>query len=430
MTRSISCLLLALFYSVAVQAQLQFKTPGAVLLQNPIGGAYSPTLRDGELELFFESAGDLYRAQRSSSDILFPTVLRVDELSTTTFIEENPFLSVDGLRLYFTRRSRTSQNRDILAASRENFTSPFGAPGAVGPVTNPPFRGRLGSLTGDELKIYLEIPRTIPPGSGTPLTEHTDIAAATRENTTQRFGMWQFLPHVNTLDYERSPSISRDDLVLGFSRVGPLSNLPGTLFFSARENPAHPFPAGEAAAGVVSGNKALSDPFLVYPGTRLYFSRDDTLWAADREIHASYRLPRISGYPGRSAYYPIEVSTTEADARSFEFKLIFDSLFLQYLQVLPSSELGIESITITPEATGRIAIQVSTQSALPDDGLPHTILFFRFLISENAFPGQVRVIRFSGNPKVNGIAVSRPSDGGIQILPPGPFSPASLIRLF
>ncbi|MBK7493995.1 MAG: PD40 domain-containing protein [Candidatus Omnitrophica bacterium] len=224
MTRSISCLLLALFYSVAVQAQLQFKTPGAVLLQNPIGGAYSPTLRDGELELFFESAGDLYHAQRSSSDILFPTVLRVDELSTTTFIEENPFLSVDGLRLYFTRRSRTSQNRDILVASRENFTSPFGAPGAVGPVTNPPFRGRLGSLTGDELKIYLEIPRSIPPGSGTPLTEHTDIATATRENTSQRFGMWQFLPmstHWIMSVLPRSPGMiwSLDTAVSGRFRI-------------------------------------------------------------------------------------------------------------------------------------------------------------------------------------------------------------------
>lgn len=430
MTRNILCLALVSLWLSGAQAQLRFKTSAPVLLHNPIGGAYAPTLRDGELELFFESAGDIYRAVRDSSDLLFPAVFRVDELSTTTHVEEKPFLSVDGLRLYFTRRTRTSRNRDILVSFRVNFTSTFGTPQPVGPVTNPPFQGNLGSLTGDELTAYLEIPRPIPPGSGTPLTEHTDIASATRESLSQRFGMWKFLPEINTLDYERSPSVSRDDLVLGFSRMGPLSNLPGTLFFSVREDQAEPFPAGEAAVGVVSGNKALSDPFLIYPGTRLYFSRDETLWAADREIQASFHLPRIGGYPGRSAYYPVQVSTTEKDARQFEFRLFFDSLFLQYLQVLPTPELRVESMTVTPEATGRLAVSLATESSLPDDGIPHPILYFRFLISQNAFPGQIRVIRFSGNPRVNGIAVSRPADGGVQILPPLPNTPISLMRLY
>jgi hypothetical protein len=398
-------------------AQIQFHPPATVIEEPPIGGTASPCVREDDLEMFFESSGDIYRAVRSFSDVRFTSSLRVNEISTSQYLEERPFLSVDGLRIYFTRRLSTSKVREIYMATRETQQSTFGTPASVGPQGASPFEGSLGSLTGDEKKVYLEINKKVPAGSGTSLTEQSDIAYATRENTSQKFGSWRFLTGVNTLDYERDPFITRDDQMLFFTRVGPVSKLPGTILFSLHENTGNTFLTPEVVLGVNTANVVSEDPFLQYPGSRLYFRKAGELMVAERILEATYFLPNITGVPGRSVLYPVEVATREADAQQFNFRLFFDSIYLTWEGVVVAPDLGEEDLDVTAEGSGRLLVSLRTNHLLPNTGIACPILYFRFKIGTHGVAGQKRTFRLSTGPQVNGIAVDRPPDGSIQFLP-------------
>ncbi len=393
-----------------------------------MAGAATPCLRDDELEMFFESSGDLYHALRSNPDDPFITYTRIAELSTTKYIEERPFLSVDNLRIYFTRRLSSSRVREIFMATRANTGSVFGTPISVGPQGTSSFEGYLGSLTGDEKKVYLEVIRKVPSGSGTSLTEQTDIACATRESTSQKFGAWSFLTGINTLDYERDPFITRDDSMLLFSRFGPLSKLPGTILYSLRENTGNSFSTPAGVVGVNAANVVSDDPFLIYPGSRLYFRQGGEVMAADRILEANYSLPAITGVPGWTVLYPVQVATQEEDAQQFDFRLFFDSLYLTWQGTAVVPGLGQEDLQVTVEGSGRLLVSLRTHQPVPSTGIAQPVLYFHFKIGANGVVGQKRTFRLSTGPKINGIEVSRPTDGSIQFLAKPAYSPASFWR--
>ncbi len=421
-----------LFFLIPLQtvnAEFQFNTPTTVITEPPIGGAASPCLRDDELEMFFESSGDIYQAVRTFPDVPFLTSQRVSELSTSQFVEERPFLSVDALRIYFTRRQGSSKVREIYMATRASTAHAFGIPVPVGPQSTTAFEGSLGSLTGDEKKVFLEVIRKVPPGSGTSLTEQTDIAFATRENTSQKFGAWTDLSGVNTLDYERDPFITRDDGLLLFSRLGPVSRLPGTILYSLREAPGITFTAPRAVGGVNIPNVVSEDPFLIFPGSRLYFRQAGEILVAERVLNAAYSLPQVTGVPGWSVDYPVMVATTEGDAQQFNFRLFYDSIYLTWVDVSLAPDLGKENLEVVFEGSGRLMVSLRTSHPVPSTGVAHPILYFQFRIGSNGVTGQKRTFRLSSGPQINGITVERPVDGSIQFLAKPAYAPSSFWRL-
>jgi hypothetical protein len=425
----LSALALGMAFVCCSYGQVSFHTPYSVIQNPPQGGVSSPTLRDDQKEMFFESAGDVYRAFRSDPVVEFFDSARVAELSTINFVEENPFLSTDGLRIYFTRRQASTGVREIFSAARVDWNSPFGPAVSAGPNGAEPFKGTLGSLTGDEKKVYLEITLPVPPSSGTTLTQQSDIAFATRESVSSKFGPWTFLTGVNTLDYERDPFITRDDRTLVYDRIGPLSHLPGTIFFATRPSLEDPFPIGEGALGINDPAKSSEDPCFIYPGTRIYFRQSGALWAADRDLDATYSLPSVQGIPGRSVSYPILVTTTEKDAIQFDFRLFFDSFYLTWDDVSTSPSIGGEVVSAILEGPGRLAVTMQGDHPLAGSGNAEAVASIRFFIAADAPAGQQRTFQISGQPKVNQIPVERPPSGKVQFLSFPGYPATSLLRL-
>ncbi|MCG3199157.1 MAG: hypothetical protein HUU16_16565 [Candidatus Omnitrophica bacterium] len=428
MKHLLSSLALLSLVPLSVSAQVTFGTPFTVIQNPPGAGVTAPTLRDDELELFFESSGDIWRATRTSSDIPFLNATRVEELSTANSVEENPFLSTDSLRIYFTRRNSVTRVREIFRAARASTTSPFGAAVSQGPTGGPPFVGTLGSVIGDEKKVYLEIIRPVPPGSGTPLTEQSDIACATRSDVSQKFGPWKLLEGMNTLDVERSPFVSRDDRALIYSRVGPLSGLPGILFFSFRADPSEPFPNGDPALGVNAPNTSNDDPFWIFPGARLYFRRGTTLWAANRTIDAAYHLAAVQGIRGRTVSFPVMATTDEEDVIRFDFRLFFDSRFLTWSDLALAPALGGQVLDAILEGPGRLAVSILGERPLEPGPTPRDVIHIRFKALSNAPVGGQATFRFSNDPRINLLNVPRPADGSIQFLA-SPRPATSMLRL-
>jgi len=404
---------LCLFSSTLCQAQVAFDIPRSVISDPPDAGVSSPTLREDEREVFIESAGDIYRGFRENTGPPFLETIRVPELSTVEFVEESPFLSADGLRIYFTRRDFGSRVREIWCAEREGFNSPFGEAVSLGPNGTEPLIGNMGSLTGDELKVYFEIIRPVPPESGKQLTEQGDIAAATRNSPSEPFGPWTFVDGVNTLDWERDPFVTRDDNTLVYSRFGPVSGLPGSIFFSSRPEGGGEFPEGDLATGINSGNSASEDPFLAFPGARIYFLQGGNLVTAQRLINAMYILPDVEAPTGSLFFYPIVVTTSEADIFQFDFRLGFDTFFLDWVGVVSAAghpgQVLSAGLGLTPAI---LEVSYRTDEPIPA-GDDTTVLLIKFVLKGIATTGQRGTFRISGDPELNGIPASRPPAGSV-----------------
>ena len=158
--------------------------PGRVLADPPTGGVTSPCLHEDELELFFESLGNIWSATRASLTIPFENAQPISGISTQGFVEERPFLSADGLSLYFSRfRATPAPMRKIFVSRRVSRDQPFLGAEEIGIDGLEFFEGALGSVGGDDLTLYLEIVQESDPSSGIP--QHTDIAFATRTTTTE-----------------------------------------------------------------------------------------------------------------------------------------------------------------------------------------------------------------------------------------------------
>ncbi|MCX6842359.1 MAG: hypothetical protein NTX53_08785 [candidate division WOR-3 bacterium] len=106
---------------------------------------------DGRTLVFVRSdwswdGNDLYLATRPDTSAPFDSVRALSEINVSGDADAYPWISPDGLRLYYTRGS------SLAVASRESVQSPFGAP--------EPFPIRSGGgffsawLTDDELETY------------------------------------------------------------------------------------------------------------------------------------------------------------------------------------------------------------------------------------------------------------------------------------
>ncbi|HMG57274.1 MAG TPA: hypothetical protein VK601_27430, partial [Kofleriaceae bacterium] len=87
-----------------------------------------------------------------------PTVRELAELSGTGS-ERNPWLSDDGLRLYFTRDPGPQGMGDVYLASRGSTTEGFGVPAPVVNLNSPAHEHRA-ALSPDEQTLVLSTERS------------------------------------------------------------------------------------------------------------------------------------------------------------------------------------------------------------------------------------------------------------------------------
>lgn len=163
---------------------------------------------------------DIWYATRASTANPFNTPVRMTSLSTSAN-EGDPWLSDDGLRVYFDRTGY------LYTASRTTLIDSFGAATAITEL-NSGGEASASSLSPDELTIFFSSNRA--GGSGT-----FDVWSATRGSVGSSFSAPASVPGINTANHEVGPCISRDMLQLFFgSNRAP--SVDYDIWFSSRPN--------------------------------------------------------------------------------------------------------------------------------------------------------------------------------------------------
>jgi Tol biopolymer transport system component len=226
---------------------------------------YGPALSlDGQwLYLSLVPAGgteDLYRARRGASGAEFTDLEPVPNLNGPS-LEGSPFLSSDGLSLYFfSDRSGGEGSRDLWLATRASTSSEFTDPAPV-PGVNSSEMDLLPRLSADGSTLWFESTRA--GGSGS-----SDIWEAVRSSPAAPFGTPRPRADLNTGAREEGITLSADQLTLILASTRGTGDLDLLMATRARAS---------AAFGVLQPLGELNsaaddlDPFLSASGREIYF---------------------------------------------------------------------------------------------------------------------------------------------------------------
>jgi Tol biopolymer transport system component len=233
-------------------------------------GALGPVFSADGLTLLFSVVDEdenIFSATRAPGSAQFAPAQQVPNLDTGGSDEGTPFLSFDGLSLYFfsTRPGPGVQgDRDIWVARRDSVDAEFGAP-AVLPAVNGPDLEHLPRLSRDELSIAFVSGRDSPNGA-------SNLWVATRASRSVDFSAAAEVPGINTNAREEGFSFSEDGLTLFFSsNRADGSNM--DLFVATRPDIGASFGAPQPLEDLNSGVEDL-DPQLSPDGLELFFSSD------------------------------------------------------------------------------------------------------------------------------------------------------------
>jgi Tol biopolymer transport system component len=146
------------------------------------------------------------------ADFMFGQPTNLGPPVSTSADEFGPWISADGLSLYFTSdRPGGHGGDDIWVASRTTKADKWGSPTNLGPIVNSSFDEGCARISVDGLSLYLNSSR--PGGYG-----GFDIWVTTRANESDDWGTPVNLgPVVNSPVHEITPSLSSDGLELYFS---------------------------------------------------------------------------------------------------------------------------------------------------------------------------------------------------------------------
>ena len=209
-----------------------------------------------------------------------------DNLGTpinSIYDECGPYVSADGLSLYFTGFQNTrpggSGEMDIWLATRESKNDNWATPVNLGPPINTPSDDHGFYISADGLVFYYGSTR--PGGSG-----GFDLWVATRETPDDLWGEPNNLgPTVNSAYTDICPSLSADGLSLYFSG-GPYFPRPeglgdGDIWVTKRASISDPWgPPKNLGAAVNSSYREMS-PSISSDGRVLFFQSNRSGTAAD-----------------------------------------------------------------------------------------------------------------------------------------------------
>jgi hypothetical protein len=210
---------------------------------------------------------DLYRATRVSPADPFGDPVGIDSLNTSRG-DWDPFLSVDGLTLYFASDGRVGEGQfDIYSATRDSVGNEFGDVVNLGSPVNGPNIDSAPYVSPDGLTMVFQ-----RGASG-----QEDLFQATRPNLDMPFAEVTPLDSINSRANERVPTLSSDGLAIFFQRdagseIG--------VWVASRESLDEPFgdpfsieELGIAWNGLDLGGTPRVSADWPADGSKLYFAR-------------------------------------------------------------------------------------------------------------------------------------------------------------
>lgn len=230
------------------------------------GAQWGPNLSSDGLTLYFahETSGraDLYRATRPDRGVTFSTPVPLTNLNTEDD-EGTPFISLDGLRLYFhSNRAGGLGDRDLYVAARSSVADEFTAAQLLANV-NSSANDHLARLSPDELTLWFTSARPGGPGGA-------DLWTASRTSVDADFGTPALLDAINGSSGDESGNLTQDGLVLVFdsTREGAGNS---EIFTTTRASVGLPFPSPTALSAVNSTRNEYN-VFLTLDERELFFS--------------------------------------------------------------------------------------------------------------------------------------------------------------
>jgi hypothetical protein len=143
----------------------------------------------------------------------FATAQVIPELQSTNQFTHEPWISTDGLRLYYATNNvppDMSGYLELVVAERATPTSPFGAPKLLGGGVQSPMDDTSPGLSKDELEMFFASERTGGVGG-------YDIYRATRSDRTAAFDTIETLPALNSPMDDTGPELTADGSTLYYN---------------------------------------------------------------------------------------------------------------------------------------------------------------------------------------------------------------------
>ena len=288
-------ILIACFSNNIVKADFIFGEPTKVPNINSDSYDCFPQISRDGLELYFTSkrnanSNKIWVSRRSAIDDPWSEPVKLDDSVNGVGTVTSPSLSADGLELYFAR------NRNLWISTRQSKDDPWDEPIELeAPVKTGNWEG-YPCISADGLELYFLSDR---PGGGSNPT-NTDIFVTTRPTQDSPWGEpVKLSTNVNSNQYETTPFISSDGLLLFFVRGYSKEH----IYLSRRTTITEPWgsaefftPINSGSAGDIWGSSPgeaeLSASFAEGDST-IYFSRGTSVHSSDWNIWQMEATPIV-----------------------------------------------------------------------------------------------------------------------------------------
>jgi Tol biopolymer transport system component len=288
----------------------------------------------------------IYQATRTEPAGPFTSVEEISTLNISNAHVAYPWVSQDNLRMYY-YRSGGGRAR-LMVTTRASTNDPY-LPGveiselsALGNVYTP-------SLTTDELTIVFS-GDSLSGGQG-----GLDVWIATRPNITSPFSNVRNLAEINSSAADGHSSISPDGLTLHFVSDRNSSGI-GQLFKATRESLDAPFGSPEHLSFFDSPGSSLGYPFLSSDGKAFYFAK--SVDGQPLDIYVSYsHIPEPNQWS-----QPVPLTEVNTQYEEWAPFLSFDKLSLYFSRVrtdIPYYGRIYQAIRNTPSGPFTSIIEIS-----------------------------------------------------------------------
>ena len=205
--------------------------------------------------------------------------------------EFDPYLTPDGLTLYFASNRPGSQETDLWLARRSNSNAPFADPikaDALG-FNTPELELRLWMTDDQRTAVLARRPRG---GDG-------DLYIATRSSAALPFGDLEPLAELNTGD-EFDPWLSSDGLRIYYAGEQPGRSTRNVLMARRENAVTGDAPFGDARPVIATGNQSMGDIYLTADELLIFYTvgadlRYATRSRAEEAFSVGASVPVIDG---------------------------------------------------------------------------------------------------------------------------------------
>ncbi len=239
---------------------------------------------DAETQLF-DGVRSLQRGTAGVTDP-FPTAIRLPDGINSPDHDSDPFLSADGLTLWFTsNRTQVRSGSAIYVSRRPSLKDEFGEPTRLEEPVDSTDLESSPFVTADELSIYFA--RGANPRR---------IFVATRKTTDGPFGTPKFIRAFSTFRWNEFPRLMPDGLTM-LAVVSPVDRVQH-LWASFRPTPESEFDAPVPLDAVINERDSfISGPSWCEALSTLYFSSQRTGGQGSRDLWSSRRVKKEPAKP-------------------------------------------------------------------------------------------------------------------------------------